>query len=59
MKFREGDKVVIIDNIMGHEFNIGDEVTITDSDDGHQDYMATDGYNEFYVCDDEIEEVIE
>lgn len=59
MRFKIGDKVRIIDEIIGHEFEIGEEVTITDSDDGHQDYMATNGINEFYVCDEELEEVIE
>ncbi len=55
MKFKEGDKVRIIDNTYGHEFEMGTIVRIVSV--GTEDYHATNGKVEWYIKDEEIEAV--
>ena len=59
MRFKEGDKVRIIENIWGHNFGIGEIVTISSAYISSDDYAASNGEEEYFVCDEEIEEVIE
>ncbi len=60
MLYSIGDKVVIVDNLYFHEFNIGEVVTIASLDEHTQDYKAvcTKGKS-WYVKDDEITPYVE
>ena len=61
MRFNVGDKVRIVDNVWGHGFDEDEIVTIIEVDEREQSYTATaenDTIN-FFLCDEEIEEVIE
>lgn len=53
MKFKVGDKVRIVDNTGGHEFDIGEVVTIAEILEG--DYRAKNNYDSWYVGDEELE----
>jgi hypothetical protein len=61
MRFKVGDKVRIVSEVIGHEFEIGEEVIIVETDDGHQDYVATgiDHKEQYFVIDEEIEPIEE
>lgn len=54
--FATGDKVRVVAQYFGHEFEIGEEVTLRKINSFDNDYEATnkDGTS-WYVCDDEIE----
>lgn len=59
MKFKVGDRVRIVDNVWGHGFDEDEIVTITDVDEREQSYTAENDTINFFLCDEEIEEVIE
>lgn len=58
MKYKVGDKARIIDNIIGHQFNIGDIVTIVDDPSEYKDiYYAQKGDSSWFVKDEELQDV--
>jgi len=59
MKFNVGDRARIVDNVWGHNFKIGDIVEITEASDKNQDYSGRKDDEECFLCDEEIEEIIE
>ena len=59
MRFKIGDEVRIVDNLWGHNFKIGDIVEITEASDNDQDYSGRKDDEEYFLCDEELEEIIE
>lgn len=57
MKYNVGDKVKITSCLHGHDFKIGEIVKIEYV--GTTDYRASGATSKWYICDDEIEPVIE
>lgn len=50
MKYKKGDKLIVIDEICGHEFPIGTEVTVLEV--SEYNYKAEDSTGEYWYLND-------
>lgn len=56
MKYKVGDKAIVVANECNHEFEIGTIVTITDVDRGGYFATVEDGEG-WWIGDDELEQI--